>query len=597
MCNSNNNINNHYNGNNNNNTNNDNNNKSLSNEIASFIYNLNYDDIDSKTINRAKIAFLDYLAVTLRGSLSNSTKIAIKTFNDIEIIDFTSNLDNTQSNINNHQSSIIYGHNIIKSDIITSGFVNGISAHALDLDDGHSLAKLHIGSVVFSSALAVAEAYKVTGKSFLESIIAAYDVAIAIGMVINPQHRNNGFHTTGTVGAIASAVVSSKLIGLNKNQIVSAIGLSGTGSAGLLESNHTGVMAKHLNVANAVRSGVTGAILAKNGFTGSCSIIEGKQGIISTMAKNNSNDNNNANSNNNNSDNGNNSNVNSNNVASIISNLGKFHINDIYIKKYPVCRHLHSSIDAVLDILANIKNNSNIVSNSHNHNFLDSIESVNIKTYKIACEHNNCSLNSLEDIRQSLPYSVAIAIIYGDLTEDIISDYFNINLNNINNTIINNSKGCSNDNTNNSNDINNTGNNTHNDSNSDNNYNSVDNVAHLANKVSISINPHFDNISGNMRPSTVEIIFSSNNSNSNSCSRCCSNGDTNNNDINSKSVSKTVYVPSGEDENPAFWEDVLNKFKSLNKNIIINDNFDISKLDLIKNIEYYKINEIINIIF
>ncbi|MGL6297953.1 MAG: MmgE/PrpD family protein, partial [Methanobacteriaceae archaeon] len=441
MCNSNNNINNI---NNINKINNDGNSKdnSLSNEIASFVYNLNYNDIDSKTINRAKIAFLDYLAVTLRGSQSNSAKIAIKTFNDIGIIDFTSNLDNTQSNINNHQSSIISGHNIIKSDTISSGFVNGISAHALDLDDGHSLAKLHIGSVVFSSALAVAEAYNVTGKSFLESVIAAYDVAIAIGMAINPQHRNNGFHTTGTVGTIASTVASSKLMSLNKNQIVSAVGLAGTGSSGLLESNHTGVMAKHLNVANAVRNGITSAILAKNGFTGSSSIIEGKQGIISAMAKNNSdiNNNNNNNNNTNTSVNGNNSNINSNNVASIISNLGKFHINDIYIKKYPVCRHLHSSIDAVLDILANIRNNSNIENNSnivnnnpnHNHNFIDSIESVNIKTYKIACEHNNYSPNSLEDLRQSLPYSVAMAIIYSDLTEDIISDYFNINLNNTN---------------------------------------------------------------------------------------------------------------------------------------------------------------------
>lgn len=576
---------------------------SLSKEIAKFVYNLNYDNIDSNTIAKAKLAFLDYLAVTLRGFSSKSSQIVIKTFNDIGNIS-TLNQDNS------HKSSII-GHNnvtgknsVLKSDILTASFINGISAHALDLDDGHSLAKLHIGSVVFSAALSVAEAYNSNGKSFLEAVIGAYDVAISIGMAINPQHRNQGFHTTGTVGAIASAVVSSKLLGLGKNQIISAIGLAGTNSSGILESNHSGVMGKHLHVANAVRNGINAALLAKNGFTGSPSIIDGNQGIMSAMVNDANFDTNSLN-------------------QDIIFNMGNFSINDIYVKKYPVCRHLHSSIDATLAILDNInkdkqtsnninKNNihtiikdnkdntiidsSNInnlnIAKVNNLNVANYIKSININTYKIACEHNNYYPTSLEDLRQSLPYAVAISIVFGDLTEDIISNYFD------NYIQVSNATTTTTTTTNTTNTTSTTDNefniNLNNSNSNDNTVNDIDNVynvINLANKISINLNADFENIGENIRPSTVEITLANNindyysENNINNINNIDSINYANTNNYRDLCLSKTVNVPSGEGENPLLLEDILDKFKSLNSD------FDISNLDLINNIELYKIND------
>ena len=59
-----------------------------------------------------------------------------------------------------------------------------------------------------------------------------------------PQHRNNGFHTTGTVGTFVAGAVASKLLNLDENQTLNALGLCGTQAAGLLESDHMGVWAK-----------------------------------------------------------------------------------------------------------------------------------------------------------------------------------------------------------------------------------------------------------------------------------------------------------------------------------------------------------------
>ncbi|WP_318526270.1 MmgE/PrpD family protein [Methanobrevibacter arboriphilus] len=101
------------------------------------------------------------------------------------------------------------------SNISISGFINGISAHALELDDGHRFAQIHPGSVVFPPAIAISEANNIDGKKFLEAVICGYEVAIFLGILANPQHRNQGFHTSGTVGTFAAGAVVAKLLDLD----------------------------------------------------------------------------------------------------------------------------------------------------------------------------------------------------------------------------------------------------------------------------------------------------------------------------------------------------------------------------------------------
>ena len=57
-----------------------------------------------------------------------------------------------------------------------------------------------------------------------------------------------------------------------------------------------------------------------------------------------------------------------------------YHIMDVYFKKYPICRHLHSSIDATIEIYKEMISKNVKV---------DDIVSINVKTYKIASEHDN----------------------------------------------------------------------------------------------------------------------------------------------------------------------------------------------------------------
>ncbi|HEX3014344.1 MAG TPA: MmgE/PrpD family protein [Methanobacterium sp.] len=328
-------------------------------KFADFITTTNYEKLPKNTVDQAKLCFLDFLGVTLRGSKTRSS-MAI---NNI---------------IKEDDESTVIGHK--KANTLDSALANGIAAHSLDLDDGHRFAQMHPGACVIPAALSACETYNKNGKEFIRSIIAGYEVAISLGILVNPEHRNKGFHSTGTCGTFGAAAAACCALNLNKTETINAIGLAGTQASGLLESDHSGSMGKHLHAGKAAQSGVLSALLAKEGFSGAPSIIDGKEGFISAMANG--------------------------DVKNKKLEIGNFHIQDVYFKKYPICRHLHSTIDAASCIL-----NKNSIRKGD-------IQKILVKTYKIASNHDNYDPKTKEAIRQSLPVSLAIVVQNGNLSLD-----------------------------------------------------------------------------------------------------------------------------------------------------------------------------------
>ena len=345
--------------------------------ISKFISNYRYEQATVETITTVKAAFLDFFGVTYRGSYENASKIAFNTVEEIFSGNFNLNL----------KASII-GRNL-KTDMLSAGFLNGVSAHVLELDDGHRGAQIHLGSVIFPTTLAISESYDLSGKEFLEGVIVGYEVGILLGKMVNPMHRDKGFHTTGTIGAFVAGAVASKLLKLDENQILNALGLCGTQAAGLLESDHGGSMGKSLHAGKAVYNGMLSAILARNGFTGSETILEGNEGFLRTMVYDEYD-------------------IENFSFEDIIKDIGKVRVRDIYFKKYPFCRHIHSSIDTALKLKASI-------GDEYEH-----IKNVAVKTYSVAAEHNNFNPKNIEELKQSLPYAVAISLVVGEVTIDDI---------------------------------------------------------------------------------------------------------------------------------------------------------------------------------
>ena len=239
--------------------------------LSKFISNYRYEQATVESISTVKAAFLDFFGVTYRGAAEDASKIAFNTVDEI----FSGN-----SYLNLYASVI--GRNV-KTNILSAAFLNAVSAHVLELDDGHRGAQIHLGAVIFPTALAIAESHDLSGKEFLEGVIVGYEVGILLGKIVNPNHRNKGFHTTGTIGTFIAGAVASKLLKLDEKQILNALGLRGTQAAGLLESDHGGSMGKVLHAGKAAYNGLLSALLARNGFTGSGTIFEGDEGFLKTM--------------------------------------------------------------------------------------------------------------------------------------------------------------------------------------------------------------------------------------------------------------------------------------------------------------------------
>ncbi len=324
----------------------------ITSKFTEFIQSASYEQLPDGVIQKAKECFTDFLGVALRGSQTKSGE-AVKNI------------------IQPCGESTVIGQG--KSSALEAGLANGIFAHSMDLDDGHRRAMLHPGACVIPAALSLCESGNRTGKELIESIVVGYQVAIALGMMVNPGHRQRGFHSTGTCGTLGAAAAASKATNLNEVEITNALGLAGTQAAGLLESDHSGSMGKHLHAGRAVHSGILSALLAKNGFTGARTILEGEEGFLKAMAD-----------------------VDPHEVDLPIED---YHISEVYFKIYPVCRHLHSSIDALLQIV------------NEKQFKLEEIEKIIINTYKIAAEHNDYHPTSTEGLKQSLPVSMAVALL------------------------------------------------------------------------------------------------------------------------------------------------------------------------------------------
>jgi len=354
-----------------------------------------YDQLPDDVIQKAKECFTDFVGVALRGSETESGE-AVKNI------------------IRPGGESTVIGQG--RSTPMEAGLANGIFAHSMDLDDGHRLAMLHPGACVIPAALSLCEARNRTGKELIESIVVGYQVVIALGMMVNPGHRSRGFHSTGTCGTLGAASSACKAMDLSETQINNALGLAGTQAAGLLESDHSGSMGKHLHTGRAAQSGILSALLARNGFTGAETILEGDEGFLKAMTDIDPNAM---------------TDIDPNAMTDIDPNamtdidpytmvdahphetdlpMENYHISDVYFKIYPVCRHLHSSIDALLEIV------------EEEQPELEEIEKITVNTYKIAAEHDDYHPTSTEALRQSLPVSMAVALLNhyqetGDLIE------------------------------------------------------------------------------------------------------------------------------------------------------------------------------------
>ena len=155
-----------------------------------------------------------------------------------------------------------------------------------ELDDVHRQGVLHVGAVTLPALFAAVETMagperQLSGRDFCTAAVAGYEIGPRVGMCMGQEHIGQGWHSGATVGVFSAAAGAAPRLGLDAEQTVHALGIAGTQSAGLMAAQY-GAMVKRMHAGRSSQSGLYGALLAHEGFTGIVDVFESEYGGFCT---------------------------------------------------------------------------------------------------------------------------------------------------------------------------------------------------------------------------------------------------------------------------------------------------------------------------
>ena len=237
--------------------------------LAEFAASLKYEDLPPDLVTLAKQCILDSLGCSVFGSDKPWSKSVARVV----------------SRLGQKASASAFGMGL-KADPTGAALVNGTSAQGFELDDCHDQSMSHYGAGVVPTVLAMAEAFgPFSGKDIILATVVGYELGTRIGNTVSPHAFNRGFHPCGLTSTFAAAATAGKLLKLDAEQFVSAIGLAGSQAAGLMASQY-GAMAKRFHSGKACQNGILAAMSAQEGLTGVRNVLEAPYGgFCSTYAE------------------------------------------------------------------------------------------------------------------------------------------------------------------------------------------------------------------------------------------------------------------------------------------------------------------------
>ena len=347
---------------------------SMSTKMSQFALNLKFSDIPEESIWEAKRFLLDSIGCAL-AAVNNEDMAAMYRF--IEKLGGTP------------EASLI-GRDI-KTNASNAALMNCLLTRALDYNDIYWEQDPSHPSDMIGAALAAAEVNGKSGKDALVAIIIAYEMEIRWCHAADPGVREVGWHHA-TLTQFVSPLVAGKMYDLDLDQMVAAVGISGSSHFTL-----GGVVAGHLtNMKNtadplAAQSGVIASLMAREGYEGPVEVIEGKEGLFEVI----------------------------NNVEWrpdwLLKDLGKeFMITKCSYKAFPTEALTHQPISAALQVCQ-----------EHNlaaEDITEILVETTVRGADILSDPSKYKPTTKETADHSLPYVIAAAVADGNVLPDSFSD-------------------------------------------------------------------------------------------------------------------------------------------------------------------------------
>jgi 2-methylcitrate dehydratase PrpD len=226
---------------------------SLSRQLAQWVVGLRYEDLPPAVVDRAKGLTLHSLASVLLGSQSAAGQQAVQL-------------------ISEEEAGVRHGATIM--------------VHGTRVTKGDSFRMLtHPGTSIVPGAFIAAETAGVSGRDFLTGLVVGYEVMERLAADFIPTVMARGFHAGPVFGIFGPAVAAAKIMRFTEDQVNSTIALCASLAAGNLEGPRSGGRA--LREGAAVRNAMLAVALAKQGYVGGETVLEGDAGFYHAYAGNN----------------------------------------------------------------------------------------------------------------------------------------------------------------------------------------------------------------------------------------------------------------------------------------------------------------------
>jgi 2-methylcitrate dehydratase PrpD len=271
-----------------------------------------------------------------------------------------------------------------------AALVNGVRCHALDYDDTHPSAVVHVSASVVTAAFAAAQEVGASGADVLAALVAGNETSIRVGAVAAGDFHRRGFHPTGIVGIFGATTAAARVHGLDLTTTAHALGLAGSMAGGLLEFLSDGSQTKPLHPGWAAKAALSAVRMARHGATGPGTVFEGPRGFYATYLHGMTPD-----------------------LDAEFGDLGsRWETPRMAYKPYAACHYTHAPVDALADLMRS-----------------DPIRPEEVESIVVYAEPTGIGVvlepavdkqrpRTAYDAKFSLPYCLAHQLVHGSLPVD-----------------------------------------------------------------------------------------------------------------------------------------------------------------------------------
>lgn len=141
--------------------------------LVEWALSLSYDTLPADVINRTKDFFVDTLACAVAGR----DHIAVTA-----MLEYAKKMGPADGKCE------AIGFSDVRTSPAFAALVNGASAHVVEQDDLHNSSVMHPATIIYPTALAVAQDVGASGKEFITACVVGYEFACRAGEYLGKAH-------------------------------------------------------------------------------------------------------------------------------------------------------------------------------------------------------------------------------------------------------------------------------------------------------------------------------------------------------------------------------------------------------------------------